>query len=85
MLIFTLMSIIILLSVVLLMNTNQSYQKGYVLKKEQLEKDSLELEERGLINKIIGAQVYNKIENNPIIKQMVKADNPIYIKSQKNE
>jgi high-affinity nickel permease len=85
MLIFTLLSIIIMLSVVILMNTNQAYQKGYTLKEQQIQKDDLELESRTLVNKIINAQVYNKIEESPLISTMQKAEKPIYIKPPKGQ
>jgi hypothetical protein len=85
MLIFTLLSIIILLSIVLLLNTNHEYQKGYTLKEQQIKKEDLESQNRALINQIINATIYSKIENNPLLKNMIKAEKPIYITTPKEQ
>ena len=81
MLIFTLLSIIIILSIVLLLNTSNAFQKGYSLEEEQVKKEQLEEENRDLINKIINATIYSKVENSPLLKNMIKAENPIYMQS----
>ena len=83
MLIFTLLSLIILLSIVLLLNDSNSYQKGYVLKEQQVQKEQLELKNRELINKIINLTIYKRIEENPLIKSMIKAEKTIYIQNNK--
>jgi len=83
MLIFTLLSIIIILSIVLLLNTSNAFQKGYSLQEEQQKKDDLEAQNRELIDKIIKATVYSKVENSPLLKNMVKAENPIYLEAPK--
>lgn len=79
-LLFTLLFIIVILSIVFLLNTSQSYQKGNVLQQEQLKKEELLMKNRELINKIIDAMATQKIENSPLIKAMLKAENPQYIK-----
>lgn len=79
MLIFTLLSIIIILSIVLLLNDSNSYQKGYALKEQQIQKDQLEQQNRELINKIIDLTIYSRIENSPLLKSMIKLESPTYL------
>lgn len=75
----------VLISIVYLLNTTQSSQKGYVLQQEQLHKDDLMLQDRNLINEIIDAQSYNKIEGSEIVQDMQKPENPIYIEAPQEE
>jgi hypothetical protein len=79
MLIFTLFSIILLVSIVYLLNSSQSTQKGYSLKQEQIKKASLIDQSRELISKIIQAQSFKNIEGNTSVQQMIKPENLIYI------
>jgi uncharacterized protein YxeA len=83
-LMFTLLSIIILIVMVYLLNNTQDGQKGYVLKQEQLKKEELESQSRELINKIIQAKSYQSLENNPLIKSMIKPEKLEYIKEKTN-
>lgn len=85
MLIFALLGIIVVLSIVFLLNTSQSSQKGYVLKQQELKKEALMLQNHELVNKIIEAMTYQKVEDNPIIKGMTKPENLQYIKLPKQE
>lgn len=73
----------VLISIVYLLNTTQSSQKGYVLQQEQLRKDNLLLQDRNLVNEIIDSQSYNKIEKSDIVKDMQKPTSPIYIEAPK--
>lgn len=75
-----LLGIIIILSIVFLLNTSQTYQKGNVLQLEQQRKEELLMQNRALINKIIEAMASQKIENSPILKSMLKPENTEYIK-----
>ena len=84
MLIFVLLSIIVMVSIVYLLNSSQTSQKGYSLKEDQIEKDSLIKENHDLVNKIIQAQSFKTIENQESVKQMVKPENPIYIDQNKD-
>jgi hypothetical protein len=79
MLMCTLLIIGILVSIVYMLNSSQSNQKGYVLKQNQLEKDNLIEENRNLINKIIEAKAFSEIENNPQIKNMFKPEKVTYV------
>jgi ATP-dependent Zn protease len=79
MLIFTLLSIIVLVSIVYLLNSSQTNQKGNALKQQQLEKDALKEQSNQLVNTLIKAQSYNKIENSELVKNMIKPETPIYI------
>lgn len=85
MLIFALLGIIVVLSIVFLLNTSQSSQKGYVLKQQELKKEALMLQNHDLVNKIIDVMTYQKVEDNPIIKGMTKPENLQYIKLPKQE
>jgi hypothetical protein len=79
MLVFTLMGLIVVLAIVFLLNTSQSSQKGYTLKQEQIKKEDLILKNHELINKIIEVMTYSRIETSPIIKNMLKPENPQYL------
>jgi hypothetical protein len=61
------------------MNTSQSTQKGYVVQKEQFDKDKFLLRNRELINKIIEAQSFQTIQGNDIVKGMQKPDSVTYL------
>lgn len=78
-LIGTLLFLTVLISIVYLLNTTQSNQKGYVLQQEQIKKDDLLLQDRNLINEIINAQSYHKIEESDLVQGMIKPAEPIYI------
>jgi hypothetical protein len=79
MLIFTLLAIIVLVSIVYLLNSSQSTQKGYSLKQQQLEKDTLVEQSHDLVRKIIQAQSFSNIENNALVKAMIKPETPVYL------
>ncbi len=78
-LLFTLVFLTVILSIVYLLNTTQSSQKGYQLKQEQIQKEQLELQKRDLVNKIIESMSFHKIEQSEIVGTMQKVENPIYI------
>ncbi len=78
-LIFTLLAIIVLVSIVYLLNSSQSTQKGYSIKAGQLYQDTLTEQGRQLVGKIIQAQSYSNIENNNWVKSMIKPDSLTYI------
>jgi len=80
-LIFTLLAIIVLVSIAYLLNSSQATQKGYSLNQEQLEKDQLTETTRDLVGKIIQAQSYKTLENNDLVKKMIKPDQPIYLEN----
>jgi hypothetical protein len=79
-LVFTLLGIIVILSIVFLLNTSLSSQKGYILQQEQIKKEQLTLQNHDLVNKIIEAMTFQRIQDSPIIKGMLKPENPSYIK-----
>lgn len=76
---FTLLCIIILVSIVYLLNSSQSTQKGYSLKQDQLQKDALVEQSNDLVRKIIDAQSYTTIEKSNLVKSMVKPEKPVYV------
>lgn len=79
MLIFTLLAIIVLVSIVYLLNSSQSTQKGYSIKQQQLEQDQLTERSRALVEQIIQAQSSETTDHNDIVKNMVKPDDLTYI------
>lgn len=81
-LMFTLVFLTVILSIVYLLNTTQSSQKGYQLKQEQIRKEQLELQKRDLVNKIIEAMSFHKIENSEIVSSMLKAETTLYIEDE---
>ncbi|MCC7432443.1 hypothetical protein IT412_02860 [Candidatus Peregrinibacteria bacterium] len=85
MLMFTLLSIIILVSIVYLMNSSQSTQKGYSIKQEDLQKTALNEEKQDLIRKIIEAQSFKQIENSELVKSMVTPEETIYFDPDKEK
>lgn len=82
-LVFTLLGLIVLLSIVFLLNSSQFTQKGYIFKEEQALKEQFLLKNRELINKIIEAQSSKTIESSQTIKGMHKPENPIYVEPKK--
>jgi len=79
MLMFTLLAIIVMVSIVYLLNSSQSTQKGYSLKQQQLEKDTLIEKSNLLIRQLIQAQSFTSIENNTAVKTMIKPEKPVYL------
>ncbi len=80
-LIFTLLVIIVLTSIVYLLNSSQSNQKGYSIKDEQIKQDQLVEQGRELIQKIIQAQSTHNLEENSIVQQMIKPEHLIYLEN----
>lgn len=80
MLTFTLIFLVLILSIVYLLNTTQSSQKGYALQQEQLRKGELLLEQRTLTDRINDAKSLQLIEEATTTKDMIKPENPAYIK-----
>ena len=78
-LIFTLLGIIVMLSIVFLLNTNQSNQKGYILQQQQIDKENFLSQNRELIEKIIQAQAYKTIQEKILGKNMIPPENLMYI------
>lgn len=78
-LVFALLAIIVMVSIVYLLNSSQTNQKGYSLKEEQLQKDTLTEQTDQLVSKIIQAQSFKSIEGSDQVKQMVKPDNTVYL------
>jgi hypothetical protein len=78
MLIFTLLAIIVMVSIVYLLNSSQTNQKGYSLEEAQLQKDTLTEESNKLVSKIIQAESSKSIEGSDQVKQMVPPDNTVY-------
>ena len=83
-LIFTLLGIIILLSIVFLLNTSQSTQKGYILQQEQVDKQNFLSQNEQLLEKIIQAQAYKTIESKILGKNMLPPQNLTYIQTNPN-
>ena len=78
-LIFTLLGIIVLLSIVFLLNTSQATQKGYILQQEQIDKETYLSQSRTLIEKIITAQTTNTIQQKITSKNMTPPTTTTYI------
>jgi preprotein translocase subunit YajC len=85
MLMSTLFLIILLVSIVYLLNSSQSTQKGYSLKQQQIKKDDLIDQSRELIGKIILVQSFKNIEANPFVQAMIKPENIVYIEKDQQE
>ena len=79
MLIFTLLTIIVLVSIVYLLNISQHSQLGHSLIQEQIIKDNLNEEEQDLVERIIRSQAFSKIQEGADIKNMTKPDEMIYV------
>lgn len=82
MLIFTLLAIIVLVSIVYLLNSSQTTQKGYSLRQQQLEKDLLIEESNQWVHKIIQAQSFQSVSDNELVKKMVQIEQPVYLENQ---
>ncbi len=79
-LMFTLLGIIVLLSIVFLLNTSQSNQKGYILQQQQIDKENFLSQNRALIEKIIQAQTFKTINEKIAGKNMQPPPSMTYIK-----
>ena len=84
-LLFTLLFIIIVLSIIFIMNGSQTYQKGNVLEQEKLKKEKLLMQNRDLIDQIIKSTAYKKINESKQVQSMQKPENPQYIEPEKNK
>ncbi len=79
MLIFTLLTIIILVSIVYLLNSSQHSQLGHALIQEKIIKDNLNEEEQDLVEKTIRSQAYSKIQEIAENKNMIKPEEVMYV------
>ena len=84
MLVFTLLGLIVILSIVFLLNTSQSSQKGYILNQAQLKKEQLTLQNHELVNRIIDAMTYARIETSPIKQSMQAPETLQYVDKEVN-
>lgn len=64
------------------MNSSQAYQKGNILEQEKSKKEKLLMQNRQLIDQMIKAMAYEKIEESEQVKSMQKPENPEYIEPQ---
>lgn len=78
-LLFALLFIIVVLSIVFIMNSSQTYQKGNILEQEKAKKEKLLMLNRQLIDQMIKSTTYQKIKETPQVKSMQKPTNPQYI------
>jgi len=78
-LLFTLIFIIIIVSITFLLNNASSYQKGYSLISEQQKQDLLIDQKNFLVDKINQIKSLRNIEQNPITKSMLPPENIIYL------
>ncbi len=78
-LVFTLLGIIVLLSIVFLLNTSQATQKGYILQQQQIDKENFLSRNRDLIEKIIQVQAYKTIYEKIAGKNMLPPTGLTYI------
>jgi len=78
-LVFTLLGIIVLLSIVFLLNTSLSTQKGYTLKQQELNREDFLSKNRELIEKIIQAQAYKTIQEKIVGKNMQTPESLTYV------
>lgn len=83
MLIFTLLAIIVLVSIVYLLNSSQTTQKGYTLKQQQLEKDLLNEEKNQWVSKIIQAQSFQNMKDSELVQKMITSEDPVYLLEEK--
>lgn len=78
-LIFTLLGIIVLLSIVFLLNTSQSNQKGYILQQQQVDKENFMEQNRQILEQITEAQAYKNIQAKVAAMKMQLAQPPTYV------
>jgi len=78
-LVFALLAIIVMVSIVYLLNSSQTGQKGNSIQEEQLQKDALTQQSTDLVGKIIQAQSFKSIEGSDQVKQMVKPTGTVYL------
>jgi hypothetical protein len=78
-LMFGLVIITVVLSVVFLLNTSNTAQKGYVHSQLQLQNQELENANKELRMKVLKARSILNLENTQKIEEMIQAINPKYI------
>jgi len=78
-LMFTLLGIIILLSIVFLLNTSLATQKGYILQQQQVDKENFLEQNEQLLEKIIQAQAYKTIQAKIAAKNMLAPTGLTYV------
>jgi hypothetical protein len=78
-LVFTLLFIIIILSIAFLLTTSGQAEQGNILQSIQSEKDQYTSQKRVLDDKILDAQSLKTIENSEKVQQMQKVEAPVYL------
>jgi len=79
MLMYTLFSMLIVLSGYFFVKTSSSAEKGYELRENQLLKNSLESENRILRKRVLDAQSLNRLQNSDTVNNMNEAEDPVYV------
>lgn len=78
-LVFSLLSIIIVLNVIFLQNTSMGPQKGIILEEMQYDKENLIQKNKELTTKKIEAESLQRLEESEQVKQMQEPENIIYV------
>lgn len=78
-LLFILSFIIISISITYLLNNSLTYQKGHILKVEQIKQDQLNDQKNFLIEKINQIRSLRALEENNLLKTMSRPQSIIYL------
>lgn len=78
-LVFSLLSIIVVLNIIFLQNTSLEPQKGIMLSELEYNKEYLLQKHKELTTKKIEAESLRKLEENELVKQMQEPENIIYV------
>jgi|GEM_PF-1620444 len=84
-LIITLTTMIIALSVVFMLTTNNSAQKGYTLQQLKTENQQLKTEKLELTTKVTDSTSFNNLEGNNKVSDMQKSETKNYITPEDNK
>lgn len=79
-LIFVIVSLVLIVSLAYLANTNKNATKGYALKNLEMQRSHLLTENEVWDMEIAKVQALSNIQNDPKIKSMVKSTSPMFVR-----
>jgi len=79
-LLFVIIALVAMISLAYLANANHNATKGYALKNLELKRTNLVTQNEVLDMEIAKAQALENLQNDPKIKTMVKANEPMFVR-----
>ena len=79
-LVFVIIGLVVIISLAYLWNSNANATKGYALKNLELQRTNLVTQNEVMDMEIARVQALDKIQNDPKVKTMVRADQPLFVR-----